>query len=175
MNSPNDGFYYRTAALLKQLHRGLCRFEEALLVVLLSCMIGMAVAQICMRMLFNYGLVWGEGLVKMMVLWVCMLGAMVAVRREKHIKIDLITRYLPRPVGGLTHALVHLFTAGVCLVVAYFSVNFVLLEYTYHTKAFSQVPAWICEAIIPIGFLIMGFRFAVLSLKQFKKNRVASS
>jgi TRAP-type C4-dicarboxylate transport system permease small subunit len=146
-----------------------------MLIVLLTCMISMAVAQICMRMMFNFGLVWGEGLIKILVLWVCMLGAMVAVRREKHIKIDLVSRYLPRRTNRMTNAMIHLFTAGVCFVVAYYGIKLVQLEYAYQTIAFSGVPAWICEAIIPFGFLVMAFRFVILSLKQFKKIRMAPS
>ena len=126
-------------------------------------------------MMFNFGLVWGEGLVKMLVLWVCMLGAMVAVRREKHIQIDLLSRYLPKHINRMTKAAAHVFTAGVCFVAAYYGVKLVLLEFEYQTIAFSEVPAWICEAIIPFGFTAMAFRFVILSLKQFKKSRTAPS
>ncbi len=158
--------------LLKRLHQWLCRLEEGMLVVLLSGMIGMAVAQIGMRMMFNFGLVWGEGLVKMLVLWVCMLGAMVAVRREKHIQIDLLSRYLPVRVKRVTKAAAYFFTAGVCFIVTFYGIKFVQLDYTYQTLAFSEVPAWICELIIPFGFVVMAFRFVLLSIKQL--NRVRS-
>lgn len=155
-------------SLLKRLHQWCCRLEEGMLVVLLTAMIGVAVAQICMRMMFNFGLVWGEGLVKMLVLWVCMLGAMVAVRREKHIQIDLLSRYLPVRVNRGTRAIAYFFTAGVCFIITFYGVKFVHLDYIYQTLAFSNVPAWICELIIPFGFVVMAFRFVILSVKQLR-------
>lgn len=146
-----------------------------MLVVLLTAMIGMAVAQIGMRMAFNFGLVWGEGLVKMLVLWVCMLGAMVAARREKHIQIDLLSRYLPTRFNRITKAIAYLFAAVVCFAVTFYGIKFVQLDYTYQTMAFSEVPAWICELIIPFGFVVMAFRFVILSVKQLNKMRSVPS
>lgn len=168
MGSGNKPNINQTLSFLKRSHQWCCRLEEGMLVVLLTGMIGMAVAQIGMRMMFNFGLVWGDGLVKMLVLWVCMLGAMVAVRREKHIQIDLLSRYLPARVNRFTKAIAYFFTAGVCFIVTFYGIKFVQLDYIYETLAFSVVPAWICELIIPFGFLVMAFRFVILSFKQLR-------
>ncbi len=156
---------------ITHLLRWACRLEEVLLIAILTGMVSMAVVQIGMRTMFHYGLVWGDGLVKMLVLWVCILGAMVAVRQEKHIQIDLLARYLPIQTRKIFRSVVYVFSAGICFTVAYYGVQFVKLEYTYKTLAFSAVPAWICETIIPFGFTVMAFRFIILTLKQFNRSR----
>ena len=68
------------------------RIEDALLVVLLTSMIGVAVAQIFLRNFFDSGLYWGDAAVRVMVLWVAMVGAMLASRNDEHIRIDIAER-----------------------------------------------------------------------------------
>ena len=53
--------------------------------------------------LFDGGVYWGDSAVRVMVLWVTMLGAMVASRDDSHIRIDLVGRFLKdlcRAVAG---------------------------------------------------------------------------
>jgi TRAP-type C4-dicarboxylate transport system permease small subunit len=58
----------------------LSRVEDVILVILLSTMIGMAAFQILFRNLFDAGIVWGDILVRILVLWLGLVGAMVATR-----------------------------------------------------------------------------------------------
>ncbi|MDH5455965.1 MAG: TRAP transporter small permease subunit, partial [Gammaproteobacteria bacterium] len=70
--------------------------ENTALVVLLATMIGVAVAQIVNRQLLgsSFSLAWADELVKMIVLWLAMVGSIAACRDNKHIRIDLITHIL---------------------------------------------------------------------------------
>jgi len=49
------------------------RLEDGLLSLLLLSMIGLAAAQIFMRNLFDYGFVWADPLLRIMVLWALLL------------------------------------------------------------------------------------------------------
>ena len=62
--------------------------------LLLLGMIGMAAGQVLLRNFFDGGVYWGDSAVRVMVLWVTMLGAMVASRDDSHIRIDLVGRFL---------------------------------------------------------------------------------
>ena len=64
-----------------------------LLALLLTSMIGIAAFQVVLRNFFDSGLYWGDSAVRVMVLWVAMLGAMVASRKDEHIRIDLVARF----------------------------------------------------------------------------------
>ena len=75
--------------------RWLYRLEDGLLILALLAMIGMAVLQILLRVLFHTGIVWGDELVRVLVLWLGVLGAVSASRSDSHIRIDLAARYLP--------------------------------------------------------------------------------
>ena len=62
--------------------------------LLLLGMISMAAGQVLLRNFFDGGVYWGDSAVRVMVLWVTMLGAMVASRDDSHIRIDLVGRFL---------------------------------------------------------------------------------
>lgn len=147
--------------MLKRLQR----FEDGLLVFILLSMLSLAFAQIIMRNLFNSGMVWSEPLLKILVLWAALLGAMVATRNHHHINIDVLSKLLPERFHALHQTIIHGISAVVCLLLAWQSLRFVILEWEDSTIAFAQVPAWIPELILPIGFLSMGLRFFIHSLK----------
>ena len=138
------------------------RLEDSLLIVLLLLMVGMAVAQIVLRNLFDSGIVWGDILVRILVLWIGMVGAMVAARRGDHISIDVVTRYLPERIKHLAKSITEFATAVICAIVAFFSLQFVIYEYQDGASAFADIPAWICVAIIPIAFAVIALRYFLL-------------
>lgn len=147
------------------------RLEEALLVLLLTAMIGVAAAQVVLRNFFDSGLYWGDSAVRVIVLWVAMLGAMVASRNDEHIRIDLAGRFLPVQLKTHVTRLVNLFTCAVLLLFAWYSFQFVRYEYQDGTLAFAQVPAWVCEAIMPLGAAVMAARYAILTVFPARVHR----
>ncbi len=152
------------APILRWLHR----LEDGLLSLALVSMMAMAVLQILLRVLFHTGVVWGDEFVRVLVLWLGLLGAMSASRTDRHIRIDLVSRYLPDRLKAFASGLIQLATCLLCALAAWYSVRFVLMEYEFHDQAFAAVPAWICELIIPLGFAVIAIRYGVLSVNRFK-------
>lgn len=156
--------------MVNKLIAGIHRLEEALLALLLTSMIGVAAAQVVLRNFFDGGLFWGDSAVRVAVLWVAMLGAMVASRNDEHIRIDIAGRYLPRVIKKSVGRIVSLFTCIVLTLFAWYSFDFVRFEYEDATLAFGVVPAWICEAIMPVGAGIMALRYALLVIKPVESG-----
>lgn len=144
------------------------RLEDSILVGLLLLMIVMAVLQIFLRNLFGGGIVWSEVLVRILVLWLGLIGAMVASRQGNHITIDIMERYLSGRAKKVVQCIIELFTALICLVVAYYSLQFVQMEFVDGSESFAKVPAWLCEAIIPFAFMVISLRYFLLSFINFK-------
>ncbi len=157
----------RLAKALRLLHRG----EDLLLVSLLLLMILLATGQILFRNFWGGGVVWGDTLVRILVLWIGLMGAMVATRQKRHISMDVLTRYLPKRLRCLAAAAVELFSAAICAAVCYYSIRFVREEVTYGGTAFAGVPAWVCEAIIPLAFSVIALRYLLLAVESFNKSR----
>ena len=161
-NRQQISFTKRTQMILQ-------RIEDAILVGLLLLMIIMAVTQIFLRNLFGAGIVWSDVMVRILVLWVGLIGAMVASRKDNHIAIDLLDRYLPERAKVYTNFMVRLFTALICLLVAYYSLLFVHMEFAFGGMAFARVPSWLCEAIIPFAFSVIALRYFLLSFMNLKE------
>ena len=142
------------------------RLEEMILVSLLLAMISLAFAQIVLRNGFDDGIVWADSLLRIMVLWIALIGAVVASRDQRHINIDLISRFLP-PVGKRVAGVVSaLFTMLICVALAWYSFDFVKMEYESPSPAFAQVPTWLCESIMPIAFALMAIRYFIHGLRM---------
>jgi len=146
---------------LKKIHSLLLKTETGLLVGLLITMVTIAVVQIVMRNFFGTGLIWAESLLRITVLWLALLGAMVASRKGEHIAIDVIVNKLPSKARYIVMRLNRIITAVICYVIAWYSLLFVIDEYQYGGIAFGIIPHWLCETIIPFSLCIIAIRYSV--------------
>lgn len=142
------------------------RAEDGILIVLLTGMIGFAVAQIVMRNFFGTGISWADPLLRILVLWIGLAGAMVATRLDNHIAINVVSRYLPPRARHGARVVVDVFTAGVCALIAWHAARFVAIERSYGTIAFGHVPVWIAELILPLAFAVIALRYSALALRH---------
>jgi len=142
------------------------RLEDGLLVLLLTSMILLAGTQILMRNLFDSGFVWIDPLLRVLVLWLGLIGATVATRHNKHIRIDLLSRYFARNSSRLILAMVAQFSAWICLLVAWYGMDWIRLDYADAVTSFSGIPAWSIEIIVPLAFALIGVRYLLLSLRS---------
>ena len=145
--------------IIKRLSCLVKSLEDSALVLAFFLMLLLTLMQIVLRNFFDVGLTWAESLLKIMVLWVALLGAMIATREGQHIKIDLFDRFLRESRFSFLSKVVSFFAAYVCGLAAYSCCELVYYEYMDGTKAFSEVPVWLCQIIMPIAFSVMGFRF----------------
>lgn len=139
--------------------RGCHWLENFVLAALLAIMIAMAMLQIVLRNLFDTGIVWNDSFLRVLVLWITLIGAMTATRHADHICIDISRRYLPEDWVSRAARLVSLASAVICFLAAKYTADFVWLEYTSPYPAFGIVPTWACALIIPFGFAVMALRF----------------
>lgn len=158
--------YYRFIALLDRLERTGNFLETAALVTLLSAMMLLAVGQIVLREVFNTGFVWADELIKLMVLWLAMVGSIAAARENRHIRIDALSHVLPKLAVELTRVLVDVFAAIICGVVAWHAWRYLQVEIEYQDTVLVNIPAWIAHSVLPAAFLLVSFRFVVLVVKQ---------
>ncbi len=151
------GSTVRRGNLLRWLHAA----EDALLAVALTALVGIAALQIGARLLLDLGWNWVEESSRLLVLWIALLGALAATRERRHIAIDLLPRLLP-PLGRrIAWILAQLFAAAVSALMAWGSVDFVLLERDGGATAFGSLPVWVSLLILPAGFALIAVRMLV--------------
>lgn len=153
----------RTARLDRLLQR-LHRLEDRVLALLLAGMVILAAAQILTRNLFGTGLGWGEPLLRLLVLWLALMGAMAATRDRRHIRIDALLHFLPPRLSTWATRFTDLFSAIICGLVAWHGGRLVLVEWADGGILFAGIPTWVGQVIIPFGFGLMAVRFALQAL-----------
>ena len=161
--------FYRITSFLERLERASSTLETITLVMLLTGMMLLAVGQIVLREIFSTGVVWADELIKLMVLWLAMVGSIAACRENRHIRIDALSHVLPKLAIEITRILVDLFAAIVCGVIAWQSWLYLQVEIEYQDTVLVNIPAWIAHSVLPAAFLLISFRFLVLIVKQIVK------
>lgn len=142
--------------------------EDTLLTAALAAMILLAASRIALRNLGG-GFVWSDELLRILVLWIAFLGAMVASRERRHITMDLLSRFLPPRLGHAVHALADLFTALVSGALAWVSYGFVAIEREFGSTVLGGAPAWVAQAILPVGFALIAARYLFHALGDARK------
>lgn len=136
------------------------RIETGLIAVLVLAMVLIAGAQILLRNLFDSGLAWADPLLRAMVLWAAMLGALAAARDDKHIGLDLVAHFVHGRAKRVLRVVTLLFAAAVCAAMAWYGVGLVELDYG-SGAATAGIANWIVEAIVPVGFGLLALRLAI--------------
>lgn len=138
--------------------------EDLLLSGILLSMIGLASWQIIGRNFFGSNVPVGDELLRIMVLWLTLAGAIAASRADRHIAIALLDRYLDGWKLNLVRFINQAFTATVCALLAWYSFDFVRVSHEFGDTLMRDIPAWILQAPMPIGFAIMCYRHTLLAL-----------
>jgi len=143
---------------------GWTRLTDCLLCLLLLAMIVLACGQIALRTFFSGGYLWADPLLRYMVLWSGMLGAVVATREGKHIAIDVITYLAPEGTRRWMRLLLDIFSCSVSIVLTWASITFVRNEAMFGSTVLLNIPSWIWNLIFPAAFSLIAFHFFVAML-----------
>ena len=122
-------------------------------------MILLASLQIGLRSILGTGIPWADPLLRVLVLWVGLLGAVAASREGRHITIDVLSRMLPARARAAVGVVTSLFTAAVAGLLAWHGTRFVASEHEFESVAFSGIPAWGLESVIPLAFALIALRY----------------
>jgi TRAP-type C4-dicarboxylate transport system permease small subunit len=141
------------------------RFETWLIVAILSGLILLGAAQIVLRNFFSIGFSWGDGLARLAVLWLGLLGALAASRDGRHIAMGALARWLPPKARTAAGVCADACGAAVSAALAWYSFTFVRDSRQFGDTLLGDVPAWWLQAIMPIAFGLMAWQFAVQAAK----------
>ena len=169
------------------------RTEDAILAIALFLMALIPVVELVGRTWFNTGIPGAIEYLQHLTLWIGFLGAMLATREGKHLKIAAAIQWLPPRVSRVVDYLGAFISAAVCaglfgaslaLVVAeapalpswtakvipdfveHLLDPFGLFESGGLTTIGGWIPIWAAEAIMPLGFAVMAIRFILQASKR---------
>ena len=139
----------------------------------LGGLILLGAAQIVLRNFFSIGFAWSDGVARLAVLWLGLLGALAASRDGRHITMGALARWLPpgaRRVAGLC---ADVFGAVVSGALAWFSWVFVSDAREFGDTLLGDVPAWWLQSIMPVAFALMAWRFVIAAVKRLRGGSVS--
>lgn len=149
------------------------RLEEGLIALLLAAMTLLTFVQVVARYVFNYSFVWALELTGVLFAWLIFLGMSYGVRVGAHIGIDALVRML----GRRTARVVGIVAATACI---FYAVLVTIGGAAYVRKMYDigilmqDLPfeQWIPRLVLPLGFAILGLRFAWVLLRMLRGDDV---
>ncbi|UCF65814.1 MAG: TRAP transporter small permease [bacterium] len=154
---------------LQKLDSGLFQVENFIILLTLGSMVILSFLQVVLRNFFDTGLLWGDILLRHLVLWVGFVGASLATREEKHINVDVLTRLVSQNYVPFIQFLVNLAALVICFILAKASYVFLSFEIEAGTTLFLDIPSWYIQIILPIGFGLIGLRFLLKIFEQISR------
>ena len=146
------------------------KFEKLVICICVLSMITTASCQVLLRNTLSIGFLWGEHLIKVLILWVTFLGASMASHQGKHICMDLVTRYVSKNKKRILETVSSLIVIVCCTILCETSVAYIgVKKINQASQLWPGTPDWIYLCVIPYFFAVTAFRSA-LFIKQLYLN-----
>ena len=137
--------------------------------LLLGWMVLLALAQLILRWTLSTGIPWADLQLRQMVLWIGLLGGVLAAADNRHIRIDIVEHYLSPKVKAVVKRFTSLIAAAGSFYLGYLSIGFIRSEreagVMLNRALFGlSLGQWIVEIVIPVGFWLMTIYFLASAL-----------
>lgn len=142
------------------------RTEDMLLSLVLVSMILLSCTQIFLRTFLSSGLLWADPLLRYLVLWSGLLGAVAATGQGKHIALDIVGRKMPQKVAPWLTLLTHIFCCLASAGLTWAAVLFIQVEIEFASMGPLSLPLWFWNAIFPVAFGMIFLKYLFLSYLQ---------
>lgn len=150
---------------LNAVNRIICKFESALVFILLLTMVVLSFWQVAARNLFSKGFHWADDFLRHCVLWTGLVAASLATTEGRHIKIDILSLQLTDPLKTRVEGVISLGAAGVCFLIFRAAMEFITVEHRFAELNYAlHVQTWMLEIIFPLTFGLCIFKFVVKGL-----------
>lgn len=136
-------------------------FFELLSTVLLSIMSSVLFVQVFFRYVLHSSLFWAEELARYSMVWVVFLGAVVAVSRGTHTKVDYFVSKLPMKIQMLLEIFKNILCASFTGVITYYGIKVYKVAMMSRSSGLLLPMGWV-YGIVPFTAAIM----TVVFLKQ---------
>jgi TRAP-type C4-dicarboxylate transport system permease small subunit len=151
------------------------RAEEKVLCLLLAAMIVLACLQIFLRTAVSGGLLWIDPLLRYLVLWSGLLGAVAATGQGKHIALDLFSQRLPAGLVPYLTLVVQLFSCLAAAGLTWAGWLFLAGEIESGGEGPLGVPLWFYNGIFPVSFALIALKSGLLLWLELRTLMVGNA
>lgn len=152
------------------LKHALIAIEKLLAATSLFLLLALILIQLISRNFFDYGFPLLDIISRHLVLFILFMGAALISEQNNHIKIDILPNLLSSQHKRKLALPILTLTACVCFIFSWYSAAFWLDEFNY-APANERIAVYLALAL-PLGFMILGLHFLLLSITGFDNNLV---
>ncbi len=146
-------------------------FIAGILVILM--MLGVS-ADVVSRYFLNQSILGMDDVTQNMILWIVFLGAAWLLRKDKHVKMDLVTSRLNLRSQTILHTLTDIVGAIICLVLFWSGTQVTIqsIQTVSYRVGIIKIPTAAIVPIIPLGSLLLSIEFVRSAWRQWKKGKM---
>ncbi len=145
-------------------------------ILLLFAMVIISIG-VATRYLFDRPIGWAIEIVEYSLLYIAFLTAPLVLKKEAHVRMDLIFSRLPARIRVVLNLITSTLSTIVCFIIFWFGVRVTwdLMRTGYTTPTVLEVPKFIIIAIIFIGFAVLFILFLMRTYKLFSEWKTTPS
>jgi TRAP-type C4-dicarboxylate transport system permease small subunit len=146
--------------------------EEWLLIFTYTAMLAIASAQVFFRYVINLSISWSQDLLTYMLIWSVFIGISLAVKKRKHIKVELAFVILPEKQQFYLKIFSNLVFMAFCGIFSYYSMIKVykLIFVNPQISESTGLSMWMIQIAVPIGFILSIYRLVIDTRMLFKER-----
>ncbi len=151
--------------------RLLVKIENCFLVITLLVLLLFAFLQVILRNFMDSGIHWADVFNRLLVLWVAVFAATLAAKEDKHLSLEMLTKFLPERAKPAVAVFVNLFVIVVSAFLTHASYLFFKdqIEFESTDLLFQGLPKAYFSIVFPLGFGLICFRYFVKLLEVIYK------
>lgn len=146
--------------------------EEWILVFIYGVMLFVATAQIIFRYIINKSLSWSQDFLIYLLIWSVFIGISLAVKRRKHIRVELAYSVLSKKAQLYLKVFSNLIFIAFCAIISVYSFIKVykLIFVNPQVSESTGLSMWMVQIAVPLGFTLSIYRLIVDTKLLFKEK-----
>lgn len=149
---------------IQKVDKCLSMIENAVIILGLSAMFLILLAQVIMRYVFSRPLTWSEEAARFIFVYVSCIGISYAYRQKGHIRMEVVVNLFPQAVRRGLEVLINLGTIALFCYMIPFSFRFIGIQAGVKATA-THIPMSIVYTALPLGMALSCVRLLISSLR----------
>lgn len=149
---------------IQKVDKCLSMIENAVIILGLSAMFLILLAQVIMRYVFSRPLTWSEEAARFIFVYVSFIGISYAYRQKGHIRMEMVVNLFPQAVRRGLEVLINLGTIALFCYMIPFSFRFIGIQAGVKATA-THIPMSIVYTALPLGMALSCVRLLISSLR----------
>ena len=149
---------------IQKVDKCLSMIENAFIILGLSAMFLILLAQVIMRYVFSRPLTWSEEAARFIFVYVSFIGISYAYRQKGHIRMEVVVNLFPQAVRRGLEVLINLGTIALFCYMIPFSFRFIGIQAGVKATA-THIPMSIVYTALPLGMALSCVRLLISSLR----------